>query len=360
MRLNGPPVRRASSLLLCASLLAAAFLPIQAASADSAERRLSEARRRQQAARAAVQAAERGLGGTLGQYRTVQEQLSRAAIEVVASYHEQESLTEELAAAQVALDRRATEAYQVGPAITLEMFLGSATPADFVSAQEFAARAFTVDRHTLSRVTTARAALAELVERREARQRELAMAAGRLDELADRATRELRSAREKARKAGLTVGKLQREQRALEAARKAAYASLDGLVDPSRGRDQSHLLALLGPTGGRTCEIPSGLRDTGRRLSGHSSWYGWEFAGRPTASGAIFDPRLFTAANKELPLGVFLRIRFKGKCAIVLVNDRGPYGVPGRIFDVAEAVANYLGYKGRGVAYVSTDILVPA
>lgn len=360
MRLNGSRVRRASSLFLSAALVVVAFWPVHTASAESVERRLSEARRREQAAQGDVERAARRLRAALAEYRSVQERLSQTAVEVVASYEEQEALTDELVAAQEALDRRATEAYEAGPAVTLELFLGSSTAADFASAQEFAARTFIVDEETIARVTKVRAALSGLAQRRQTRQVELAAAAERLEVLAARASHELRSAQEKARKTGLTLGKLRREQRALERARKAADASLDGLVNPSRGKDQRHLLALLGPTGGRTCEIPPGLRDTGRRLSGYSSWYGWEFAGRPTASGAIFDPRLFTLANKELPLGVFLRIRFKGKCAIALVNDRGPYGVPGRIFDVSEAVAKYLGYKGSGVAFVSTDVLVPA
>jgi rare lipoprotein A (peptidoglycan hydrolase) len=359
MHPNGSRVRRAASLFLSAALLTVALGPAGPATAESVDRRLSRAREREQAARAAVRRAERSLQTVLSEYRTIQQRLSRAAIDVVSSYETQDQVSEELATAQETLDRRATEAYQAGPAITLEMFLGSATPSDFASAQEFAARAFLVDEQTLDRVTTLRAELAAVTARREARQGELAIAAERLEELADRAAAELQAARDDATKSGLTVSKLQREQRALEAARSAANASLDGLVNPSRGRDQSRLLALLGPTRGRTCEIPPGLKDTGRHLSGYSSWYGWEFAGRPTASGAIFDPRLFTLANKELPLGAFLRIRFKGKCAIALVNDRGPYGVPGRIFDVAEAVAKYLGYKGAGVAYVNTDILVP-
>lgn len=353
-------MRRASSLFLSAALMVVALGPSLPVSAQPVDRRLSKARSQEQAARDAVQQAERRLRAALTEYRSIQRRLSQVAIDVVASYQTQDVLTDDLVAAQEALDRRATEAYQAGPAITLELFLGSATPADFASAQEFAARTFTVDNETVERVTRLRTELAELTARREARQGELAAAAERLEELATSAAVELRAAREKARRAGLTVRKLQREQRALDEARNAANSSLDGLVNPSRGKDQRHLLALLGPTGGRTCEIPPGLRDTGRRLSGYSSWYGWEFAGRPTASGAIFDPRLFTLANKELPLGVFLRIRFKGKCAIALVNDRGPYGVPGRIFDVAEAVAKYLGYKGAGVAYVSTDVLVPA
>jgi rare lipoprotein A (peptidoglycan hydrolase) len=356
----GSRVRKASSLVLSAALMLLAMGPGHWASAGSVGGRLSRARSAHQAARGEVRKAERRLAAVLREYRGVQQRLTRAAVEVVASYQTQESLAEELLAAQEALDRRATEAYEAGPAITLELFLGSATPADFASAREFAARTLVVDEETVTKVTRLRAALAYLTARREARQRELAGSADRLEELAVQAAGELHAARAKARRAGLTVRKLEREQRALREAKAAVDASLGSLVNPSRGKDQSELLALLGPTGGRTCAVPAGLKDTGRRLSGNSSWYGWEFAGRPTASGAIFDPRLFTLANKELPLGVFLRIHFRGKCAIALVNDRGPYGVPGRIFDVSEAVAKYLGYKGAGVGHVDTDVLVPA
>jgi rare lipoprotein A (peptidoglycan hydrolase) len=360
VHLNDSLARKVAAFFLAAVLSVVAFGPWPAASAESAERRLSRARDKDQAAQEAVGTAERRLAAVLREYQQIEQQLSQAAVDVVSSYQTQEFLTDELAEAQDTLDRRATEAYEAGPAITLEIFLGSATPADFASAQEFAARAFTVDQETVAEVIKLRAELADLTVRREARQQELAASAGRLEELAASAVDELTVARAEARKAGVTVRKLEQEARALREARAAADASLAGLVDSSRGKDQSELLALLGPTGGRTCDIPPGLRDTGKDLAGYSSWYGWEFAGRPTASGAIFDPRLFTLANKELPLGVFLRIRFKGKCAIALVNDRGPYGVPGRIFDVSEAVAKYLGYKGAGVAYVTTEVLVPA
>lgn len=357
---NPSHVRRSSSVFLLAALLVVALSPLRVASADSVNRRLSRAKGQEQAAREAVRKAEVRLRAVLDEYRTVRERLSRAAVDVVASYQSQDSLTEELAAAQETLDRRAADAYEAGPAIALELFLSSATVADFASAQEFAARTLTVDVETVAAVTRLRTVLVDLTTQREARQTDIAAAAERLQELTTQATVEVATAREEARKVGLAVRKLQREQQLLDQARAAANHSLDGLVDPSRGRDQSQLLALLGPTGGRTCTIPPGLKDTGRSLSGYSSWYGWEFAGQRTASGAIFDPRLFTVANKELPIGAFLRIHFKGKCAIVLVNDRGPYGVPGRIFDVAEAVAEYLGYKGAGVGYVSTDVLVPA
>ena len=91
-------------------------------------------------------------------------------------------------------------------------------------------------------------------------------------------------------------------------------------------------------------------------MQGIASWYGPGFAGRPTASGAIYDPRLFTAANKELPLNSFLRVHFNGRCAVVLVNDRGPYA-PGRVFDLSQATAEYL---GLGLNFVTADVLIPA
>jgi hypothetical protein len=77
--------------------------------------------------------------------------------------------------------------------------------------------------------------------------------------------------------------------------------------------DQSPLLALLGPTGGRTCETPARLAPTGEIFQGCASWYGWEFGGKPTATGAIFDARLFTAANRSLPFGTFLPVTYQGR-----------------------------------------------
>jgi rare lipoprotein A len=113
---------------------------------------------------------------------------------------------------------------------------------------------------------------------------------------------------------------------------------------------------LLGPTGGRTCDAPDGLVETGESFAGYASWYGWEFGGQPTATGAIFDPRLFTAASRTLPFGAFLRVRYEGRCALVLINDRGPYGRLERVIDLSQAAAEYLGV---GVSWVDADVLVP-
>ena len=353
-------MRRVASLLLCTAMLAGALLLGHGASADdSVAGKLAKARRDRDAAVAAEQGAASRVASVLAQYQGVQLQVAQTTIDLLASYEAKQTLSYQLASAQGALDRRAAAAYEAGPELPLELFLGSETFADYASAEEFAAHTFQVDTGTIAQVTAARKALGALTARLERRQHDLAASEAWLEALSAEAAAQLEAARTQADQAGLAVTQLEKEQAALAAAEAAAAASLANLVDASRGLDQSALLALLGPTQGKGCDIPPGLKPTGQEVDGISSWYGWDFAGQHTASGAIFDPNLFTAANKELPLNVFLRIHYKDKCAIVLVNDRGPYGL-GRTFDVAEAVAGYLGYQGAGVAYVTTDVLAPA
>jgi hypothetical protein len=286
--------------------------------------------------------------------------LASAAADLVEVYQSQRTLTDRLAQAQAALDERAAEAYILGPGAALDVYLGARSLADLSSVSMYVESAFGTGGDVVGDVVQAKAELATLTTSLQARQQDLAATVETLGQLTEEATSELDDALAQAAAAKVEVDRLEEEQRQLEEAAAEVARALYGLVDPSRGTDQSALLALLGPTGGKTCGTPEGLVDTGEHLEGMSSWYGWDFAGQATASGAIFDPRLFTVANKELPLGVFLRLHYDGSCAIVLLNDRGPYGVEGRIFDVAEAVAQYLGYKSAGVAYVTADVLVPA
>ena len=93
-----------------------------------------------------------------------------------------------------------------------------------------------------------------------------------------------------------------------------------------------------------------------RTLTLVSSWYGDRFQGRLTASRVPFDKNKNTAAHKELPLGTKLRLSYRGRSVVVLVNDRGPF-VPGRDLDVSEAVASQLGFHDRGVARLHAEIL---
>ena len=351
-------MRRTSTVVLCLALMASAGL-MPGALADSVGQRLDRARARKARAEATVGASEARLGALRKRYLALEARLEVAVRGALEAYMGQLSASARLAEAQSALDRQATEAYEMGPGLGLELMLGSQTPSDLASAQIFAERALQAGNDQIDRVVSLRTAFDQVAARLRDRQAELQSIAGGLQSLAAQISAQLAAATAVARRAGLSVARLEREQRALTDSQSLDAAAFAGLLNSERGVDQSALLALLGPTKGRGCGIPAGLRDTGKTLQGLASWYGPGFAGQPTASGAIFDPRLFTAANKELPLNVFVRVHFNGRCAIVLVNDRGPYG-GGRTFDLSEAAADYLGYIRAGVVSVTADLLIPA
>lgn len=92
--------------------------------------------------------------------------------------------------------------------------------------------------------------------------------------------------------------------------------------------------------------------------TGIASWYGPGFAGRKTANGEIFNPRLITAAHKTLPMPTNVRVTNleNGKSLVARVNDRGPFK-PGRIIDMSEHAAELLGFKGQGMARVRVEFL---
>lgn len=81
-----------------------------------------------------------------------------------------------------------------------------------------------------------------------------------------------------------------------------------------------------------------------------ASFYGYELAGSPTASGVPFDPEGFTAAHKTLPLGSKLTVCFES-CVEVTVDDRGPF-IPGRDIDLSLGAARAIGLEPYGVAPV--------
>jgi rare lipoprotein A (peptidoglycan hydrolase) len=101
---------------------------------------------------------------------------------------------------------------------------------------------------------------------------------------------------------------------------------------------------------------PSGWTPGGTVLRGVASWYGPGFVGKPTASGAPYDPERLTCAHKTLPLGTVVRVSREGRAISCLVNDRGPY-VGRRIIDLSRAGSRALGFDG--VAPVVVEVLVP-
>lgn len=325
------------------------------AAADSIERRLARAKVDRQAAEATVRRLERRADRLIAAYADSQGTLRDAVVDVVASYGEQLAVSAELAGAQELLNRQAATAYEAGPGLSMELALGAASSGDLASIGIYTERTIGVSSRNVQRVQVLRTALRAATADLERRRRTLVTTANGLRDSAVNALADLAHAREAAMNAGAKVDNLARQQDALAAAFAVGNSTMAALTDAQRGLDQRDLLALLGPTQGRGCDLPSGLADTGQRMSGISSWYGWELAGHPTATGAIYDPRLFTAANKELPLNSFIRVHFNGQCAVVLVNDRGPYK-PGRVFDLSQAAAEYLGVS---LNFVTADILIP-
>ena len=90
--------------------------------------------------------------------------------------------------------------------------------------------------------------------------------------------------------------------------------------------------------------------------SGKASWYGRDFAGKPTASGEIFDENILTAAHRTLPLGTKVKVTniANGKSVEVKINDRGPFS-GNRIIDLSRAAARELGIIDDGVAEVRLE-----
>jgi rare lipoprotein A len=89
-----------------------------------------------------------------------------------------------------------------------------------------------------------------------------------------------------------------------------------------------------------------------------ASYYGDEFAGKPTASGEIFQPALLTAAHRTLPLGSIVQVTdaLSGRSVVVRVNDRGPFHGD-RAIDLSAAAADQIGLLASGTGKVTLRLL---
>jgi rare lipoprotein A (peptidoglycan hydrolase) len=346
---------RRPSLILLTFVVALPLLAGPLSGTALADPSLTQAKSDRDRAVAAVHDAERRVAELQKRYLSTRKRLDAAARDVLQAYRERLALSARLAEMRQILNRRAAAFYEAGPALSLELLLASRDWADVNAVQAYTRRTLALGAAMLVEISTAKVSLSAVAIRLERRQAALTATARTVEALTAEMRAELTAAQQQAAKAGLKVQSLEKRQRELARAASSTQADLDDLIHAEHGVDQSTLLALLGPNQGRGCAIPGGLKETGVHLSGLSSWYGPGFAGRPTASGAIYDPRLFTAANKELPLNVFLRVHHDGRCAIVLVNDRGPY-IAGRFLDLSQASAEYLGVT---LSHVTADVLVP-
>src|SRR6201996_1389812 len=85
---------------------------------------------------------------------------------------------------------------------------------------------------------------------------------------------------------------------------------------------------------------------TSYRFAG-ASYYGPGLYGNGVACGGTLEPGTLGVANKTLPCGTMVKLRYNGRAITVPVIDRGPY-VAGREYDLTEATRDRLGFPGVG------------
>jgi rare lipoprotein A len=95
----------------------------------------------------------------------------------------------------------------------------------------------------------------------------------------------------------------------------------------------------------------SARRLTSYRLAG-ASYYGPGIFGNGVACGGTLLPGTMGVANKTLPCGTKVKLRYHGRSVTVPVIDRGPY-VAGRDYDLTWAVKLKLGFPGVGTVLAS-------
>lgn len=83
-----------------------------------------------------------------------------------------------------------------------------------------------------------------------------------------------------------------------------------------------------------------------------ASWYGPGLYGNRTACGQTLTPGTLGVANKTMPCGTKLKLRYGSRTVTVRVIDRGPYAA-GREFDLTYATKQRLGFPDTGTVYTS-------
>ena len=81
-----------------------------------------------------------------------------------------------------------------------------------------------------------------------------------------------------------------------------------------------------------------------------ASWYGGEGS---LACGGWLTSATLGVANKTLPCGTLVTLRYDGHTVRVPVVDRGPY-VAGREYDLTEATKRALGFEGVGEVWATS------
>lgn len=126
------------------------------------------------------------------------------------------------------------------------------------------------------------------------------------------------------------------------------------------------LVLLFAASGcGRRASIPTArapkpvrVPKNGETQKGIASWYGHPYHGRRAANGEVYDMNQLTAAHREWPFELMVRVtNLKNDRSVdVRITDRGPF-VDGRIIDLSRAAAEQLEMIGPGIVPVKITSL---
>lgn len=125
------------------------------------------------------------------------------------------------------------------------------------------------------------------------------------------------------------------------------------------GRDGRFALAWRAPSTGvfdvsvraRSNRVATGSRDSGGRITVYrpaaASWYGPGLYGNPLACGGTLSASTMGVANKSLPCGTKVHLRYGDSSVTVPVIDRGPFA-GNREYDLTAATKQALGFPDVG------------
>jgi rare lipoprotein A len=91
---------------------------------------------------------------------------------------------------------------------------------------------------------------------------------------------------------------------------------------------------------------------------GIASYYANKHQFKKTASGALYNHDLKTAAHRKIPFGSKIEVTNinNGKSVVVVVNDRGPF-VKGRIVDLSKSAFSSIGSTSAGLLRVEIEVI---
>ena len=319
--------------------LAAATLPRTAAATD-----VSELRRRAQSIADEVSALEHRGARLEARARRLNQEITAATTEIGTLELEIHNASAAVDVARKRYVARAVEAYKSGATTRLAMLLSARSLGELASLAEATYALGASESAALADLLVARDALEQAQAGVDERKQILLVKQNQAQTLANEVSDTIETRR-------AALAELTDELKALEEQARAAAAATAAAQGIAVGEAFLRLLQPAGPAP----DIPASFASTGVSFEGIASWYGPGFEGNLTASGDVFDSRLYTVASKELPLRSWLYVEHQGRGVVVYVNDRGPY-VGDRILDLSHAAAQAIGITGLG--WVKATIIV--